>query len=81
MVTSAVLFHLAARRSPPPSRRDAQQIEHSINATDSEDALKYLPSSAGAQAPIGDYNHAVLSTPRVGHGQPGGPWCLPTASC
>jgi iron complex outermembrane receptor protein len=46
----------------------AQQIEATINATDSEDALKYLPSLLVRKRFIGDYNHAVLSTRASGSG-------------
>lgn len=46
----------------------AKQIERSINATDSEDALKYLPSLLVRKRYIGDYNHAVLSTRASGTG-------------
>ena len=46
----------------------ARQIETSINATDSEDALKYLPSLLVRKRFIGDYNHAVLSTRASGSG-------------
>ncbi|ROZ79045.1 TonB-dependent receptor [Ramlibacter sp. WS9] len=45
-----------------------EQIEHSINANDSEDALKYLPSLLVRKRYIGDYNHAVLSTRASGTG-------------
>ena len=45
-----------------------EQIEHTINATDSEDALKYLPSLLVRKRYIGDYNHAVLSTRASGTG-------------
>jgi iron complex outermembrane receptor protein len=44
------------------------QIEQTINATDSEDALKYLPSLLVRKRYIGDYNHAVLSTRASGTG-------------
>ena len=44
------------------------EIERSINATDSEDALKYLPSLLVRKRYIGDYNHAVLSTRASGTG-------------
>ena len=44
------------------------QIERSINALDSEDALKYLPSLLVRKRYIGDYNHAVLSTRASGTG-------------
>jgi iron complex outermembrane recepter protein len=40
----------------------AEQIGQSINATDSEDALKYLPSLLIRKRYIGDYNHAVLAS-------------------
>jgi iron complex outermembrane receptor protein len=46
----------------------AAQIEQTINATDSEDALKYLPSLMVRKRFIGDYNHAVLSTRASGTG-------------
>ncbi|MDP9901234.1 TonB-dependent receptor [Variovorax ginsengisoli] len=45
-----------------------EQIESSINATDSEDALKYLPSLLVRKRYIGDYNHAILSTRASGTG-------------
>ncbi len=44
------------------------QIERSINATDSEDALKYLPSLLVRKRYIGDYNHAILSSRASGTG-------------
>jgi len=47
-----------------------RQIEQSINATDSEDALKYFPSLLVRKRYIGDYNHAVLSTRASGTGNP-----------
>ena len=46
----------------------ARQIEDSVNATDSEDALKYLPSLLVRKRYPGDYNHAVLSTRASGTG-------------
>ena len=46
----------------------ARQIAATINATDSEDALKYLPSLLVRKRFIGDYNHAVLSTRASGSG-------------
>lgn len=48
----------------------AEQIQRSINATDSQDALKYLPSLLVRKRYIGDYNHAVLSTRASGTGNP-----------
>lgn len=45
-----------------------QQIEQTINATDSEDALKYFPSLLVRKRYIGDYNHAILSTRASGTG-------------
>ncbi|MGY4827406.1 TonB-dependent receptor [Sphaerotilaceae bacterium SBD11-9] len=47
---------------------DAGQIAATINATDSEDALKYLPSLLVRKRYPGDYNHAVLSTRASGTG-------------
>ena len=45
-----------------------RQVEDTINATDSEDALKYLPSLLVRKRYVGDYNHAVLSTRASGTG-------------
>jgi iron complex outermembrane recepter protein len=45
-----------------------REVETKINATDSEDALKYLPSLLVRKRYIGDYNHAVLSTRASGTG-------------
>ena len=45
-----------------------EEIETRINATDSEDALKYLPSLLVRKRYIGDYNHAILSTRASGTG-------------
>ena len=47
---------------------DAAQIARSINATDSEDALKYFPSLNVRKRYIGDYDHAVLATRASGTG-------------
>ncbi len=44
------------------------QIEQSINATDSEDGLRYLPSLLVRKRYIADYNHAVLSSRASGTG-------------
>lgn len=44
------------------------EIARSINASDAEDALKYLPSLLVRKRYIGDYNHAVLSTRASGTG-------------
>ena len=46
----------------------AEDIANTINATDSEDALKYLPSLLVRKRYIGDYNHAVLSSRASGTG-------------
>ncbi len=43
-------------------------IEQSINASDAEDALKYLPSLSVRKRYIGDYDHAVLATRASGTG-------------
>jgi len=45
-----------------------EQIEKAINATDSEDALKYFPSLLVRKRYIGDYNHAILSSRASGTG-------------
>jgi iron complex outermembrane receptor protein len=45
-----------------------RQVEQTINATDSEDALKYLPSLLVRKRYMGDHNHAVLSTRASGTG-------------
>ena len=45
-----------------------EQIEQAINATDSEDAIKYFPSLLVRKRYIGDYNHAVLSSRASGTG-------------
>ena len=44
------------------------QIAQTINATDSEDVLKYFPSLVVRRRYIGDYNHAVLSSRASGTG-------------
>lgn len=45
-----------------------KQIEETINAVDSEDALKYLPSLNVRKRYIGDYDHAVLASRASGTG-------------
>ena len=45
-----------------------EQIERSVNATDAEDALKYLPSLLVRKRYPGDYNHAILSSRASGTG-------------
>jgi iron complex outermembrane receptor protein len=45
-----------------------EQIEQTINATDSEDVLKYFPSLLVRKRYIGDYNHAILSSRASGTG-------------
>jgi iron complex outermembrane receptor protein len=47
---------------------DRLQIEQTINATDSEDALKYFPSLLVRKRYTGDYNHAILSSRASGTG-------------
>ena len=46
------------------------EIQEKINATDSEDALKYLPSLLVRKRYEGDYNHAILSSRASGTGNP-----------
>ena len=48
----------------------AKQMAETINATDSEDALKYLPSLSVRKRYIGDYNHAVLASRASGANNP-----------
>ena len=45
-----------------------EQMEQTINASDSEDALKYFPSLLVRKRYIGDYNHAILSSRASGTG-------------
>ena len=45
-----------------------RQIEQTINAVDSEDALKYFPSLNVRKRYIGDYDHAVLASRASGTG-------------
>jgi iron complex outermembrane recepter protein len=45
-----------------------KQIENQINATDSEDAIKYLPSLNVRRRYIGDFDHAVLASRASGTG-------------
>lgn len=45
-----------------------EQVQRAINATDSEDALKYLPSLLVRKRYVGDYNHAILSSRASGTG-------------
>jgi iron complex outermembrane recepter protein len=44
------------------------QVAEQINATDSEDALKYFPSLLVRKRYIGDFDHAVLATRASGTG-------------
>lgn len=44
------------------------EVAESINASDSEDALKYFPSLLVRKRYIGDYDHAVLATRASGTG-------------
>jgi iron complex outermembrane receptor protein len=46
----------------------ATQIQETINATDSEDAIKYLPSLSLRKRYTGDYNHTVLMSRTSGTG-------------
>jgi iron complex outermembrane recepter protein len=45
-----------------------EQVRQKINATDSQDALKYFPSLLVRKRYAGDYDHAVLSTRASGTG-------------
>ena len=46
----------------------AAEIQEQVNATDSEDALKYFPSLLVRKRYIGDFDHAVLATRASGTG-------------
>ena len=46
------------------------EVQEKINATDSEDALKYFPSLLVRKRYEGDYNHAILSSRASGTGNP-----------
>ena len=46
----------------------AGDIARTVNATDAEDALKYLPSLTVRKRYVGDYDHAVLATRASGTG-------------
>lgn len=46
----------------------ARQLEEQVNASDSEDALKYLPSLLVRKRYLGDYNHAIVSSRASGTG-------------
>lgn len=46
----------------------AEDISEKVNATDAQDALKYLPSLLVRKRYIGDFDHAVLSTRASGTG-------------
>lgn len=48
----------------------AKQIAETINATDSEDALKYFPSLSVRKRYVGDYNHAILASRASGTNNP-----------
>jgi iron complex outermembrane receptor protein len=45
-----------------------EQVARTLNANDSEDALKYFPSLLVRKRYIGDYNHAILSSRASGTG-------------
>ncbi|WP_420849306.1 TonB-dependent receptor [Ramlibacter henchirensis] len=47
---------------------DREQIERTINATDSGDVLRYFPSLLVRKRYPGDYNHAILSSRASGTG-------------
>jgi len=47
---------------------DRVHIEQTLNASDAEDALKYLPGLLVRKRYVGDYNHAILSSRASGTG-------------
>jgi iron complex outermembrane receptor protein len=46
----------------------SEEIAETVNATDSEDALKYFPSLLVRKRYVGDYDHAVLASRASGTG-------------
>ena len=75
---------VAADADPDHHRRHhrASRSSTRINATDSEDALKYLPEPAGAQALHRRLQPRRAVEPRLGHRQQRAlGWSMPTASC
>ncbi|TDP71242.1 TonB-dependent receptor [Roseateles toxinivorans] len=68
IVTGAALTSLPTHIPTTIEGISADEIARHINATDAEDALKYLPSLLVRKRYIGDYNHAVLSTRASGTG-------------
>jgi iron complex outermembrane receptor protein len=75
----AKVFDTVVVRGPRPSSLPTQipttiesisgaEIEERINATDSEDALKYFPSLTVRKRYAGDYDHAVLASRASGTG-------------
>jgi len=68
IITGAQPTSLPTRLPTTIEGLTAAEIADSINATDSEDALKYLPSLLVRKRYAGDYNHAVLSTRASGTG-------------
>lgn len=67
-VTSARPTSLPAQIPTTIEGMTRAQIEQNINASDSEDALKYLPSLNVRKRYIGDYDHAVLASRASGTG-------------
>jgi iron complex outermembrane recepter protein len=68
IVTSSQPTSLPTQIPATMERVTREQIERTVNATDSEDALKYLPSLLVRKRYIGDYNHAILSSRASGTG-------------
>lgn len=56
-----------------------EQIERTVNATDSQDVLKYFPSLLVRKRYPGDYNHAILSSRARATAR--ARWSTRTASC
>ena len=67
-ITGAAPTTLPSRIPTTIEGTTGEQVRAAINATDSEDALKYLPSLLVRKRYAGDYNHAVLSTRASGTG-------------
>ena len=67
-ITGAVPTSLPTQIPTTTETITRAQIERGINATDSEDALKYFPSLLVRKRYPGDYNHAILSSRASGTG-------------
>jgi iron complex outermembrane receptor protein len=68
IVTANRSAHVATQIPTTMESITREQVAQTVNATDSEDAIKYFPSLLVRKRYIGDYNHAVLSSRASGTG-------------